>query len=323
MVEPVSTSSNQQRRKISEKYEHLRLIESGFYADLYRGKYRGSKKLYLIKTLKKATKENYDLFVKEINKLVALKVHKSPYILSIFEFDWDPETYTAYYTMPNYVSLSFMIMTNSAAWTPQLVQAQAFKVLQDISNALTVLQNEEQIAHNYINIQNIFYNSKTDHYLLGNLYGSTYFSKAKDTSDLISMTTSNIKTVKQACAVSPSYFISPEVIDAADNGTNKPEKFFFSDIFSLGFVVVELIGGINDYHRTLNLVQNAEDYKKVQTEIWQVLKGRLASEPLVDLLCKMLNKEPDQRPSPKDIIAEVELLASLETSKVTFLIFDV
>lgn len=223
------------------------------------------------------TKERKNRFLEEEKILDQLE---HPAIMEIFdhgEYDYSPFHVLEY--CPK--TLRHVINSNEATNFEKLCY------IRQLIEALSHLKyTEDKIIHRDIKPSNIFINGKTAK--LGD-FGLAKIKDSESSSD--QMNTMEVSTEEGI----PYRYPTPDLIKYEED---KGEITYKSDIFQLGLVTAELFTGDNPAYMTKSNYEETGDF---ELDELSYIKGQFRSR-IATIIKKMIDKNPDNRPDPEDLI---------------------
>lgn len=161
---------------ILKEFENLQVIGAGATSIVLKGVSLKDQRQYAIKVLNTQSKQfksnpdaSVDYFFKEMLYLNRLR-HEN--IMPILSFDHNFAKRQAYFTMPLLVPLRELIeQQNTNLPNRAVFKINHRRLLHDVSKALEYVREKENLSHNDIKPENIFYCSETGGYILGDWTG--------------------------------------------------------------------------------------------------------------------------------------------------------
>jgi tetratricopeptide (TPR) repeat protein len=272
---------------VADRFTVQRRLGAGGSAVVYRAHDRLLDRVVALKLLAISTSpEEHSRFEREI-RLTARLVH--PTIIPLFDSGWHGDH--LFYVMPCVTGDTLRVLLTARQRLPL---AEALHLMSDVAEALAYA-HASGFMHRDIKPENIF--SSSGRALLAD------FGIARTIAPDVALTS----VTSEGLAVGTVAYMSPEQAlgDAAIDGR--------ADLYSLGCVFLELLTGRPPFEGPSAmsvLAQHITAPIDVATRL-----GDGAGAPLVDLIARLLAKDPAARPATAGVVVEaLRALAHLETT---------
>lgn len=287
---------------ILKEFHSLQPIGAGSTSIVLKGISNNDQKPYAIKLLNTQSKQfksnpdtGVDYFFKEMLYLNRLR-HEN--IMPVLSFDHDFSKRQAYFTMPLYIPLRELInQQNANSRDRPLFQINHRRLLHDVARALEYVREKENLSHNDIKPENIFYNSETGGFILGDWTGCMKTHSYLDP-DFSEATLAESKMLKY---MGTPIYAAPELFDI-ERGKDNKISLYKADIYSLGLVILEACGLKRDIFHGLNQQKMETVYDFHLKAIMENFENLVSDTPLINVIKHMLFKNPVKRASIKEIL---------------------
>ena len=299
------TDSFKDIRLLREFYDFT-LLEEKSDLLIYQARNTADNKYYAIKKTSKVSssiKNGYEwtaeCLLKEMLNSSRNRHHN---IVPCSSYGFNLSEREIWYTMPFMTSLRNTIENRKRSPSSRCKgKFKPWQLLADICAALDYVKANDQLSHNNIKPENIFFDDETQLYMLGDWTNSIKLS--------------GLASSPSSKATGGSY-LAPELVTLEKECFSAKLSFYAADMYSLGLVCLEAMGIKNELFWALNRVKQDSSYRAFVQQISAELRNISSDESLNELLISMISKDPFSRPSCFEVLqkASQQLLNSKEDS---------
>ncbi|EAX85713.1 CAMK family protein kinase [Trichomonas vaginalis G3] len=254
--------------KIFENYEFVRKIGYGSFSSVVLVRHLKTKEYFACKIVSRKMLEEQQIFSRFEQEVRLMQSFNHPYVIHTFDVVFDPQyIYIVMEYCPNGELFSYILSL------VRLPEMEVNRILRQILQALQYIHSKK-VAHRDIKPENILLDSHMDIRL-------SDFGLCKEMS--------HGSLLKTPCG-SP-FYAPPEIIN------NDKYDGVKSDIWSLGVVVFTMSTGALPWSHT----NHAQLFKQITTTDVTVPQG--LSPPLRQIITLMLQRDPNARPTPTELLA--------------------
>lgn len=268
---------------VTKSFQDLEQIAMGKFSRVFKGRSLETEKELAVKYIH----PKKEVFKNCLDEIISMKQLSHKNILTPDTYDFEVDTFQLIYSMPLGTSLR-QEMEGGKKFSSEEIAFVVSEVLEGLEYAKTKfgIEHHNIKPENIIKIRNTYKSSD---------WGSAIFEKEAE--NFLS-----ISPKKKGSSMVQGIYLSPEKVESLRTGESTKLAHLKGDVYSLGLIIVELVGLDRKEFETLNKESDAEVYEFKMSRLMKKVRELTNDERLIHLINVMLVQDAEKRSDSSELI---------------------